>query len=155
MNDTEKLAFKQKLKQFAADLIRQRIATAQTAVEHAQQAANSEDKSSAGDKYETGRAMGHLEKDMYSRQLAGALAELGALQAIPVQTLCTHAAPGAVVTTTSATFFISAGLGRQVVDGLEVFFLSAKAPLAILLQQKTTGTQFQFNGRHTHIVELY
>jgi hypothetical protein len=39
-------------------------------MESAQQSANSEEKSSAGDKYETSRAMGHLEKDMHARQLA-------------------------------------------------------------------------------------
>lgn len=155
MNETTKLAFKQRLKQFAADLIAQRIASAQAAVDNAQQAANSEEKSSAGDKYETSRAMGHLEKDMHSRQLAGAMAEMNALQGIPVQTLCNKVAPGAVVITGQATFFLSAGLGKQPVDGQDIFFLSPKAPLAVLLLHKTAGAQFQFNGRSVTILDLY
>ena len=45
-------------------MIKQRIAAATLAIENAQSAANAEEKSSAGDKYETSRAMSHLEKDM-------------------------------------------------------------------------------------------
>lgn len=48
--------------------IEERITITKLAIANAQEAANSQDKSSAGDKYETGRAMGHLEKDMYARQ---------------------------------------------------------------------------------------
>ena len=40
-----------------------RIRVAQEAIQQAQQAANMEEKSTAGDKYETGRAMAHLEKE--------------------------------------------------------------------------------------------
>jgi hypothetical protein len=41
-----------------AAVLTQRINTAQAAMDRAQEAANSEEKSSSGDKYETGRAMG-------------------------------------------------------------------------------------------------
>lgn len=41
-------------------------------MEGAQEAANSESKSSAGDKYETGRAMAQLERDRHAQLLAEA-----------------------------------------------------------------------------------
>src|ERR1700761_8776247 len=91
----EKLAFKQRLKQWGLDLIGQRIATANESMTQAQEAANNEEKSSAGDKYETGRAMGHLQKDMHARQLAEALKEKAALHAIPVEPLSPEGRPGA------------------------------------------------------------
>jgi hypothetical protein len=57
MTSREKIAFKSKLKNFGLGMLRQRIGTAQEDMNRAQEAANSEEKSSAGDKYETGRAM--------------------------------------------------------------------------------------------------
>src|ERR1700736_1647953 len=78
----ERLAFKNRLKQWGLDLIGERMAAAKEAMEQAQEAANSEEKSSAGDKYETGRAMGHLQKDMHARQLAESVKELATLHAV-------------------------------------------------------------------------
>lgn len=47
MTNPEKIALKSKLKNFGLDLLRGRIVTAQEAMDQAQQAANSEEKSSA------------------------------------------------------------------------------------------------------------
>ncbi len=56
-------------------------------MDRAQEAANSEGKSPAGDKYETGRAMGQLQKEMHGRQLAEYAKEVKALQSIVVDLL--------------------------------------------------------------------
>ncbi|HMC85967.1 MAG TPA: hypothetical protein VKI61_10590 [Chitinophagaceae bacterium] len=69
MTAADKILFKNNLKQFCQLTIEQRIAAAKEIIQNVQEAANNEEKSSAGDKYETGRAMGHLQKDMHSRQL--------------------------------------------------------------------------------------
>ena len=69
MTAADKILFKNNLKQFCQHTIEQRIAAAKEIIQNVQEAANNEEKSSAGDKYETGRAMGHLQKDMHSRQL--------------------------------------------------------------------------------------
>src|SRR5580693_2338076 len=97
MDNTEKIAFKQRLKRWALDGIGQRIAASRAAIDQAQQAANQEEKSSAGDKYETGRAMGHLQKDMHARQLAESMRELASLHAVNADTLYTIAGPGALL----------------------------------------------------------
>ena len=81
--------FKNKLRQFAQDFIQQQITLARTMIGNAREAANSEEKSSAGDKYETSRAMSHLEKDMHSRQLAEIIRELATLHAINVNNIYT------------------------------------------------------------------
>ncbi len=84
MDNAEKIA----LKQWALDLIGRRIAAGREAIDQVQQAANQEEKSSAGDKYETGRDMGHLQKDMLSRQLAESLKELALLHSVRTDALC-------------------------------------------------------------------
>lgn len=155
MTRAEKIDFKQSLKQTGLTTIEQRMATARLQMEEAQQAANQEEKSSAGDKYETSRAMGHLQKDMHARQLAEQARELAALQVVKVDMICETAGPGAVVQCEKITFFIAAGLGKQQVDGKTVFFLAPQAPLAQQLLHKKAGEDFVFNGVRTIIVDLY
>jgi transcription elongation GreA/GreB family factor len=121
------------------------MATAQQAMDLAQESANTEEKSSAGDKYETGRAMGHLQKDMHARQLAESVKELAAL----------HAAPGTVVEAEQTTFFIGAGLGRQTVEGKEVFFLSPQAPLARVLLGKNVGETIALQKATMVVRDIY
>src|SRR5689334_17350234 len=112
MTKTEKITFKQKLKQAGIAVIEQRMAAAQQLMEEAQQSANQEGKSSAGDKYETARAMGHLQKDMYARQFTEQAKERAALQAVNVDTLFESVTTGAYIQSEKATFFIAAGLGK-------------------------------------------
>lgn len=155
ISDQEKLAYKHKLKQWALDLIGQRIATANAAMTQAQEAANSEEKSSAGDKYETGRAMGHLQKDMHARQLAESVKELAALNALPIAPLCKEGRPGAFLQADGLAFFISAGLGKQTIDGQIIVFLSPLAPLAGTLHGKKAGDPLLFNKMTVTIREVF
>jgi hypothetical protein len=155
MTPSEKIQFKNTLKQLALAIIEQRIDTARQAADSAQQAANQEEKSSAGDKYETGRAMGHLQKDMHAGQLAAHLKDLATLQAVNTDTL--YAAPrnGAFISCSGFSFFIAAGLGRQLVNEQTIFFISPYAPLARLLEEKRAGDSFPFNGVTTVITDIY
>jgi hypothetical protein len=155
MTDAEKIAYKNTLKQWALDSIRSRISTAKEAMSQAQEAANSEEKSSAGDKYETGRAMGHLQKDMHARQLAESVKELAALQAIPIDALCPDGRPGALLRGDDIAFFISAGLGKQTIEGRSVVFLSPLAPLAAMLHGKKAGDKVPFNKTAVCIREVF
>ena len=155
MEDPEKIAFKNRLKRWALDLIGQRMAAAREAVDQAQESANSEEKSSAGDKYETGRAMGHLQKDMHSRQLAECVKELAMLHTVNTDLLYPAATAGAFLRTDSTAFFIAAGLGKQHLDGQVVLFLSPLAPLAKVLQNKKAGDVFIFSGLATTILEVF
>lgn len=155
MTDTDKIAFKNKLKQAAQQLIEQRMAAAKTIIDNAQAAANSEEKSSAGDKYETARAMNQLEKEMHSKQLAQQLKELALLHEVKTDVVYPAAVTGACVECAAFTFFIGAGLGKQTVDGKPVIFLSPMAPLAKALLNKKAGEHFVFNGKETIIETVY
>jgi transcription elongation GreA/GreB family factor len=155
MTNPEKIAFKSKLKNLGLKMLKQRIATAQEAMDQAQEAANSEEKSSAGDKYETGRAMGQLQKEMYGRQLAEYAKEVMALQSIIIDPLCDSGGPGAYVQAAGIAFFVSAGLGRQEVEGQTILFVSPVAPLARALQNKKAGDSLLFNGAAMAIEYIY
>src|ERR1700744_5636481 len=122
LTEPEKIALKNKLKQWGFDLISERIAAAKAAMTQAQEAANSEEKSSAGDKYETGRAMGHLQKDMHARQLAESVRELATLHAVSIERLYSEGAAGAFLQTEEMAFFVLTGLGKQHIGNRTVFF---------------------------------
>jgi hypothetical protein len=155
MTNPEKIAFKNKLKNLGLHLLRGRIVTAQDAMNQAQEAANNEEKSSAGDKYETGRAMGQLQKEMHGRQLAEYAKEVEALQSVFTNSVCDRVGLGAVVRTAEIAFFVSAGLGRQEVEGMTILFVSPMAPLARSLQNKKSGDSMMFNGVNIVIEEVY
>ncbi|MBO9199781.1 hypothetical protein J7I42_05840 [Niastella sp. MAH-29] len=155
MTETEKIAFKNKLKQAAQQLIEQRIAAAKTLIDNAQEAANSEEKSSVGDKYETARAMGQLETEMHAKQLAQQIRELALLHEVKADIVYHVATMGACIECAAGTFFIAAGLGKQTIAGKLIIYLSPQAPLAKLVQNKKKGESFVFNGKETVIEAIY
>ena len=155
MDDLQKKAFKASLKQFALDLISTRIEAARQQAAQAQEAANQEEKSSAGDKYETSRAISQGQKDLHSRQQAEHARELATLRQIKVDTLYSSAVAGAFVQCADISFFIAAGLGKQQLHDQTILFLSPAAPLAKALYQKKTGDSFVFNGRTLLILGIF
>lgn len=155
MTDQQKIFFKNELKQLCVSIIQQRIDAAKQAIDNAQQAANNEEKSSAGDKYETSRAMNHLEKDMHSRQLSENRKELANLFYVNVNAIFNVAVPGSFLQCEGVAFFIAAGIGKQSFAGQDIFFLSPSAPLAKSLQKKRHGDTFLFNKNQTCIIDIY
>ncbi|WP_166437046.1 hypothetical protein [Niastella caeni] len=155
MTEPEKITFKNKLKLAGQQIIEQRIAAAKTLINNAQEAANNEEKSSAGDKYETARAMNQLEKEMYSKQLAQHLHELALLHEVKTDIIYQMATSGACIECWAMIFFIAAGLGKQTIEGKLIIYLSPQAPLAKLLHNKKAGDHFVFNGKETAIETIY
>jgi len=135
--------------------IEERIKGANQAIQFAQASANEETKSSAGDKYETGRAMGHLQQEMHTRQLTEYVKELATLQSVNTDQICPAGRVGAFLQGEDIAFFIAAGLGKQVIEGKTIFFLSPQAPLAKFLQNKKPGDHITFNNINTTIQMVF
>jgi hypothetical protein len=155
VKESEKIAFKNRLKLAAQHIIEQRIAAAKTLIDNAQEAANSEEKSSAGDKYETARAMNQLEKEMHSKQLAQQIKELALLHEVKSDVVYTKVLPGACIECAGMIFFIAAGLGKQTIEEKLILFLSPLAPLAKTLYNKKAGDPFLFSGKEVIIDAVY
>ncbi len=145
--DIEKAGLKKRLFNLGKEMIEQRIAAANTAIVNAQAAANAEEKSSAGDKYETSRAMNHLEKDMYSRQLAANRNELAALFSIDYTSLYDSVTAGSFVRFDDCSFFIVAGIGKIYFEGEDIYLISPNSPMAKLLINRKPGSMITFNKR--------
>lgn len=76
----------------------ERMQASWNAMQAAQASANEESKSSAGDKYETARAMGQLDRDMYARQYEQARQERVLIERIEPLHTPLHVSLGALVT---------------------------------------------------------
>ncbi len=143
---------KQHLLNLCQAVVQERVDTARQAMTAAQESANEEGKSSAGDKYETGRAMAQIERDRHAYLLADALTMAQDLARIRVDKPCATVLPGSVVTTNRGVFFISVGAGKLLTDtGTAVFAVSPASPIAQALAGKTTGNDVVFN-KQTYII---
>jgi hypothetical protein len=145
MTEKEIIDYKKRLLQFCLNIIRERESSLILSIENAQAAANSEEKSSAGDKYETSRAMSHIEKDMYAKQLQSTRQELAGLMNTDCSPIYPTATKGSLVKCGDKNFFIAAGIGKILFEEQQVYVLSPQAPLAGALQGKKPGSQVIFN----------
>lgn len=125
--------------------VQKRIDTARQAMEAAQEAANSESKSSAGDKYETGRAMAQLERDRHAQLLAEAQKVERELTQINIDKTYETIQPGSLTITSRGLFFISIGAGKLTIDGVDYFAVSAASPIASALLGHRVNDTITFN----------
>lgn len=145
---------KQQLLEKVKELIENRMQTSYEAMEAAKNSANEEGKSSAGDKYETARAMGQLDREMNGRMYEQARQERLSLDKIDTETLFTKVAFGALVETTMGDFFVAIGAGIIDLDGKKFMTISPQAPIGQLIMGKTTAETFDFRGKTHKIISI-
>lgn len=131
--------------------VRDKVELLQESMQEIQNAANDETKSSAGDKFETGRAMMHLEKEKLARQLAEQLKLLEVLSQIDPTLSYKEGRLGALMQTSAGNYFLSASLGKIILDGESYFALSVAAPLGQQLLKKQVEDQLEFRGKSINI----
>ena len=134
--------------------IQERIDAARTAMQAAQESSSSETKSSAGDKYETGREMANAERDRNAAHMQQAQQLQAELARISPDAPCDAVRPGALVTTSLGRFYISISAGKLVLDGPEVFAVSAAAPVAVVLKGRRAGDAVSFNGKLVRVLAV-
>lgn len=145
---------KKELYESCLDLVEQRIVNARQAMNAAQEAANAEEKSSAGDKYETGRAMAQLERDKAAHQLNEAMILKNTLSSVKLNlsTLCVSV--GSLVTTDFNHFFIAISLGKVSVAENDFFVIAPSTPIGRMIMGLRVGNQFTFNSQVHTIREI-
>lgn len=114
----------------------------------------SDTKSSAGDKYETGREMMNQEKEKLQSQLANINRQLETLHQINPAEQNKEVGFGALVNTSMAIYFISISYGKISVEAKDVFLISAITPLAQQMIGKKTGDKINWNGKEILIEEI-
>lgn len=155
MTDTEKKERKKRLQKKCVEILEARISSIRAAMNDAQASANNEEKSSAGDKYETSRAKSHLEKDMQAKQLAANMKEVESLLSVDCNSLYGSIQKGSFANCGTISFFISAGLGKITFENDVIFFVSPGAPLSKILSGKRAGDAIIFNKEEYTVKDVY
>ena len=150
----EDLKAKQQLLRFCHDFVDHRITTASQAMISAQQAANEEGKNSAGDKYETGRAMMQIERDQAAEQLSEAMKLKKLLDTIDIERVTDRAALGSLVVCKDMLIFLAIGIGKANVEGQEYLIVAPHSPLGKALVNKGVNDEFVINGDVKSIVNI-
>ncbi len=113
-----------------------------------------ETKSSAGDKYETGREMINQEKNKVLDQINAMRNHKNGL--IQIQSLPTPGmvAYGALVSTTLGNFLIATAMGKLSPPYENVFVISASSPIFKAMQTKKTGEIFEWQNKQLTIESI-
>ncbi len=124
------------------------------AIVSAKESRNNDTKSSAGDKYETGREMMQIEIEKNEVLLNQTGKQRKELARIDISEEFNKVAFGSLVTTDKGTYFISIGIGKIQIDDQICYAISLASPIGGLLKDKVVGDEVQFQGRTFTINEI-
>ena len=145
---------KEQLYNLSVAYVQNRMQAAEDAFRAAEQASNDDTKSSAGDKYETGRAMMQQEKDRNTIQLNEAGKLMVTLNLIGTKSISDVVEAGSLVITDNGRFYLAISAGTLVVDGVSYFAVSPASPIGMKLKGLKVGNGFELNGKGYVIEEI-
>lgn len=155
MTNSEKIKFKKLLKKECNFLLKKRSFNLKNALQDSQESANNQEKSSAGDKYETSRAMGQIDRDMYAYQLLEAEKDTILLTNLQTDKINQEIKPGSVFEINSQLFFVAIGLGKILVNNKPVLVISYKSALYEQLKFKIIGDYVIFKNEKYLIENIF
>lgn len=145
---------KESLHNLCLKQVNDRLKAAETAIEELQAAMANETKSSAGDKYETAREMLQQEMNLYLGRKADAKSQLAQLHLVDPRHKHDIVAPGALVYTDSAIYYLAVNAGSFIIEDEKIFTISPASPIALQLKGKKAGDEFEFNGKIDKVVKV-
>ncbi|MEO9511133.1 MAG: 3-oxoacyl-ACP synthase [Flavobacteriaceae bacterium] len=151
---TDRIPIKEELLKFCWNHINERAERFRKRSVTLQESLNSESKSSAGDKHETGRAMVQLEQEKLGKQLLELEKTKMVLQKVDVAKQGEKIRLGSLVKTSSAYYFIAISAGVFKAGNTSIFCISANSPVARLLLGKEEGNSYTFNGKQERTLEI-
>lgn len=144
---------KKELLDVCVRIIDDKLESIQQAINGYQQDLNSETKSSAGDKHETGRAMLQLEMEKLGQQYQTILSQKDTLRKIDVSPK-TKAQIGSLVIANGFSYFLASSIGQVKIDEKTIMVVSINSPIGQLLLGKQKGDYFVLNSKKIMIEEI-
>ena len=148
------MSIKKQLLEQCGDLVGMRLRLLQNSILDIENSLNSETKSSAGDKHETGRAMIQLEREKLGNQLRIVEEQRNILKRIRIDKTNHTVVLGSLVTTTKANYFIAVSVGEISIDGISYYAISLNTPVGQLLLSKQVGETVMFRGEPQEIIKI-
>tara|TARA_B110001454_G_scaffold168337_1_gene158449 strand:+ start:1288 stop:1746 length:459 start_codon:yes stop_codon:yes gene_type:complete len=134
--------------------VNKRSQTVQEIISSNQKALQSETKSSAGDKHETGRAMLQLEMEKAGQQLFGINQMKLVLAKTNISKNTEIAHLGSVIETNFSNYFLSISAGKIIIEDKIYFAISILSPIGKLLLGKKVNEVFVFNDKTFQIKKI-
>ena len=134
--------------------VNKRLQTVEEVISSNQKALQSETKSSAGDKHETGRAMLQLEMEKAGQQILGINQMKLVLSKIDISKSTEIAHLGSVIETNSSNYFLSISAGKIIVEDKIFFAISVLSPIGKLLLGKKVNEECVFRGEKIQIIKI-
>lgn len=150
-------SLKEQIQQHCHSQISERIETALQAISSAEASSQDDTKSSAGDKYETGREMMQQELNRHQNLLLDARKMLQTLENLSTMSAASttdKVVAGSLVECDEALFYLAVGLGKINVKDQEILVISPTAPVGQLLLGKKVGDHITFNSQTYRIIQL-
>ena len=135
-------------------LLSEKLIQAQLDFALAKESRDSDTKSSAGDKYETGREMMQREMDKLSASIDTYQKQLVSMQAIIATKPQDRIMLGSLIETNFETYYFSIGLGAIPCGTEIVYAISPESPLGELMKGKREGDCLELRGRKITINHL-
>ena len=154
MTKNTNMTIKQQLYKKCQKFLDNRLKIIQATIADIQISLQSETKSSAGDKHETGRAMLQLEREKAGNQLAEIQKLIKTLHKVQPEIHHSVAALGSVVYTTQSNYFIAISAGEITVDNKKVYAISPSTPIGKLLIGKSVGGKIIFRESSFEITRV-
>jgi hypothetical protein len=137
------------------DFVDGRMKTISKTISSNKSALQSESKSSAGDKHETGRAMLQLEMEKASLQLESVNEMKATLDKINLNSDSDNSKLGSLVITSSGSYFLSISAGKIEVDNKGYYAVSLSSPIGKQMLGAKRGDKVNFNGKIITIKRIY
>ena len=122
--------------------------------ELAKESRDSDTKSSAGDKFETGREMMQREMDKISASIDQSKNQLNFLSKINLNRPYSTVDLGCLIITDQGIYYISIGLGKVEINAEIIYAISLDSPIGQLFKGKRVGDILEFRGKTFKINQL-
>ena len=136
------------------DLLNQQLLDIRSSIDKVTESIKGEEKSSAGDKYETSRAMSHIDLDNLNKRLDVLLRTGSIINRINVNAKLESVQLGALVKTSKRLLFFSVGLGAVEINGNKILTMSLGSPIGQLFLNKKVGEEVVFKEITETIQEI-
>lgn len=150
----DKFTLKQTIVEAMKSELDEKIAMDQEMIQRCRESANNDTKSSAGDKYETNRAMMHIEQEKYTEQLEENLDLKRKLSQIDISLEYDAVKTGAVVETSLGNFFIGLSANDIEIDDEEYTPISLASPLGSALKGLHENESTTFRGKKVSVYSV-
>jgi len=148
------LELKKAVHQHCQDVLQTRIDTAKGDIGEVLEFLHDDNKSSAGDKHETGRAMAHLEVENRQGALQNLTKMNAALKQFDPAKSYNQIVPGALVVTDKGIFYVTISLGKLIVNEEEIMVISYQAPIIAALKNTPVGSVATFHGNQYKLLHI-